>query len=53
MLEMVEKGVLDPTIVITHQTSLDDVVNMYKIFNNKEDGCIKVLMHTHMGKAAA
>ncbi|MCO5580249.1 hypothetical protein L7F22_034115 [Adiantum nelumboides] len=47
LLSMVRKGELDPTIVITHEGPLDQAAHLYKIFNEKEDGCIKVVMHPH------
>ncbi|KAK9817038.1 hypothetical protein WJX72_008732 [[Myrmecia] bisecta] len=44
LLEMIEAGKLDPTIVITHRLPLDKVAEGYKIFNEKTDGCIKVVL---------
>ncbi len=35
---------MDPTIVITHEPSLEHASKMYQIFNNKEDNVIKVVM---------
>ena len=37
---------LDPTIVITHEMPLDEAAEAYKIFNDKNDGCVKVVLHT-------
>ncbi|CAM6115725.1 unnamed protein product [Calypogeia fissa] len=45
LLKMVLDGVLQPEMVITHQPPLDKAPQMYKIFNEKSDGCIKVVMH--------
>jgi threonine dehydrogenase-like Zn-dependent dehydrogenase len=51
LLQMVLDGVLDPTMVITHQVSIDEAAQMYKIFNDKLDNCVKVVLHP--GKASA
>lgn len=37
-------GNLDPTRIITHTMPLDDAPKGYKMFNNKKDGCIKVVL---------
>ncbi|MGK7390858.1 MAG: zinc-dependent alcohol dehydrogenase [Candidatus Cyclobacteriaceae bacterium M2_1C_046] len=37
-----EKIVLDD--IITHELSLDEAPHAYKIFNNKEDDCVKVVL---------
>ena len=44
LLERVKKGDIDPTFVITHRLSLDDAAEGYRIFQQKQDGCIKVVM---------
>lgn len=44
LLDKVQKGELDPTIVITHTLPLDEAPKGYHIFNEKLDGCIKVVL---------
>ena len=44
LLDKIMNGEIDTSYVITHQVKLDDAPNAYKIFNDKKDGCIKVLM---------
>ncbi|MDB5028099.1 MAG: alcohol dehydrogenase [Candidatus Eremiobacteraeota bacterium] len=44
LLERVQKGDIDPSFVITHRMSLDDAPKGYDMFDNKEDGCIKVVL---------
>ena len=44
LLEMVEKGEIDPSFVITHRASLEEGPELYKTFRDKKDGCIKVVM---------
>jgi threonine dehydrogenase-like Zn-dependent dehydrogenase len=44
LLDLVEKGVIDPTFVITHILSLEDAPDAYELFKRKEDGCVKVVL---------
>jgi threonine dehydrogenase-like Zn-dependent dehydrogenase len=44
LLERVERGEIDPSFVITHRISLDEVPEMYRVFREKEQGCIKVVI---------
>jgi threonine dehydrogenase-like Zn-dependent dehydrogenase len=44
LLEMVEQGKIDPSVVITHKVSLEEAPPMYKTFRDKQDGCIKVVL---------
>lgn len=44
MFDMVVKGEIDPTAIITHKLPLDDAAHGYKIFNKREDDCIKVIL---------
>jgi threonine dehydrogenase-like Zn-dependent dehydrogenase len=45
LLQRIEKGEIDPSFVITHRVSLDEAPEAYKTFRNKQDECIKVVMH--------
>ncbi|KAL2649603.1 hypothetical protein R1flu_017731 [Riccia fluitans] len=45
LLELIQEGKLDPTMVITHQKPLEDGPEMYKTFNEKIDHCMKVVLH--------
>ncbi|KXZ56260.1 hypothetical protein GPECTOR_1g227 [Gonium pectorale] len=51
LLDMIKSGKLDPTIVITHEMPLEDAPHAYKIFNDKTDGCIKVVLKTGVGRS--
>jgi threonine dehydrogenase-like Zn-dependent dehydrogenase len=53
LLEKVEQGVLDPSIVITHVLPLEEAPHAYKIFDAKTDGCIKVVMKPPSQQAQA
>jgi S-(hydroxymethyl)glutathione dehydrogenase/alcohol dehydrogenase len=44
LYRQIKAGEFDPTDIITHRIHLADAENAYKIFNNKEDGCIKVVI---------
>ena len=44
LLELIERGVIDPSFVITHRVRLDDAPDAYRAFRDKRDGCIKVVM---------
>jgi threonine dehydrogenase-like Zn-dependent dehydrogenase len=44
LLERIENGDIDPTMVITHRMPLADAAKGYDIFLNKEDNCEKVVL---------
>jgi threonine dehydrogenase-like Zn-dependent dehydrogenase len=44
LLQMIEKGDIDPSFVVTHTMSLEDAPYAYDIFKNKKDNCIKVVL---------
>jgi threonine dehydrogenase-like Zn-dependent dehydrogenase len=44
LLERVQKGEIDPSFVITHTLPLDEAPRGYKMFNDKEDDCVKVVL---------
>jgi threonine dehydrogenase-like Zn-dependent dehydrogenase len=44
LLRRIEEGQIDPSFVITHTVSLEDGPEMYKVFRNKQDSCIKVVL---------
>ncbi len=44
LLERVEHGDLDPSFVITHRMRLEDAPEAYKLFRDKREGCIKVML---------
>ncbi|HWJ05773.1 MAG TPA: zinc-dependent alcohol dehydrogenase [Steroidobacteraceae bacterium] len=46
LLEHIENGDIDPTVVITHRMKLSDAPRGYDIFLNKQDGCEKVVLST-------
>lgn len=40
--EKIQQGEIDPSFVISHHVSLDEVPKMYELWNEKADGVIKV-----------
>lgn len=44
LLERIQNGEIDPSYIITHRMNLEDAVNGYDIFKQKEDDCIKVVL---------
>lgn len=44
LLRRIEEGELDPSFVITHTVGLEDGPEMYTVFRDKQDSCIKVVL---------
>jgi threonine dehydrogenase-like Zn-dependent dehydrogenase len=44
LLDKIRRGDIDPSFVISHRFALDDAPEAYRMFRNKEDECIKVVM---------
>lgn len=44
ILELIKNGKFDATDIITHRLSLEEGTHAYKIFDKKEDNCIKVVL---------
>jgi threonine dehydrogenase-like Zn-dependent dehydrogenase len=44
LLDRIENGEIDPSFVITHRMRLDEAPQAFDLFNNKQDGCIKVVL---------
>jgi threonine dehydrogenase-like Zn-dependent dehydrogenase len=44
LLEHVQRGEADPSRVVTHRMRLHEAPEAYKLFKNKDDGCIRVLL---------
>jgi alcohol dehydrogenase len=47
MLKMIVAGNLDTKYIQTHRSPLNDIEKAYKIFENREDGCIKWLIYPY------
>jgi threonine dehydrogenase-like Zn-dependent dehydrogenase len=44
LLERIERGEIDPSFVVSHRVPLNRAPEMYKIFNDKQDNCTKVVL---------
>jgi threonine dehydrogenase-like Zn-dependent dehydrogenase len=44
---MIKAGEIDPSFIVTHTVKIEEAPKMYKIFRDKEDGCIKVVLKPH------
>jgi threonine dehydrogenase-like Zn-dependent dehydrogenase len=47
LLRRIQEGDIDPSFVITHTVALEDGPEMYRMFRDKEDSCIKVVLKPH------
>ena len=47
LLDRIERGEIDPSFVITHRLPLDEAPQAYKMFRDKQDECIKVVLKPH------
>lgn len=43
LADMIQKGELNPSMVVTHVMPLEDAAKAYKMFNEKKEGCVKIL----------
>ena len=44
LLGRIEEGQIDPSFVVTHNVPLEDGPEMYRVFRDKQDSCIKVVL---------
>jgi threonine dehydrogenase-like Zn-dependent dehydrogenase len=44
LLRRIEEGQIDPSFVITHTVGLEQGPEMYRVFRDKQDSCIKVVL---------
>jgi threonine dehydrogenase-like Zn-dependent dehydrogenase len=47
LMQHIESGAIDPSFVITHRVPIDRAPEAYRIFRDKADACIKVVMKPH------
>ena len=53
LLDMIESGKLNPQVVISHEGPLDAAPHLYKLFNDKQEDCVKVIPKLAVGIATA
>lgn len=44
LLKRIQAGQIDPTFIVTHRLGLDEAPYGYRIFRDKQDDCVKVLL---------
>jgi threonine dehydrogenase-like Zn-dependent dehydrogenase len=44
LLKRIKNGEIDPSLVVTHRLKLGEAPRGFATFNNKRDGCIKIVM---------
>jgi threonine dehydrogenase-like Zn-dependent dehydrogenase len=44
LLRRIEDGQIDPSFVITHTAGLEEGPEMYRVFRDKRDSCVKVVL---------
>ena len=44
LLDRIESGQIDPSLIVTHVRPLEDGPEMYETFRDKKDNCIKVVL---------
>ncbi|PZR64359.1 MAG: hypothetical protein DLM53_00480 [Candidatus Eremiobacter antarcticus] len=44
LLNLIERGQVDPSFVVTHRCSLEDAPDAYKLFASRKQDCIKVVL---------
>jgi threonine dehydrogenase-like Zn-dependent dehydrogenase len=44
LLDLIERGEIDPTFIVTHRLGLDEAPSAYETFKHKQDGCVKVVL---------
>jgi threonine dehydrogenase-like Zn-dependent dehydrogenase len=44
LLRLIEEEQIDPSFVITHNVALSRGPEMYRIFRDKQDSCVKVVL---------
>jgi threonine dehydrogenase-like Zn-dependent dehydrogenase len=44
LLEQIESGKIDPTMIISHRMTLDEAPEAYELFKHKQDECVKCVL---------
>lgn len=45
LLDRIQRGEIDPTFIVTHRMQLGEAPEAYDLFLNKQDECMKVVLH--------
>ena len=52
-MEKVESGVVDPTFMVTHRLSIDDIDKAYYMQEKRQDGLLKCFVETRFSEPRA
>lgn len=52
LLERIQNNDVDPRFVVSHRVAIEDVPDAYRMFRDKKDGCVKVVIHPNGPHAA-
>ena len=52
LFDLIEKGEINPSFIITHEMPLEEAPLGYEIFNEKKDNCIKIVLKPGMSATA-
>ena len=47
LLDRIEKGEIDPSQIISHRLPIDEAPRAYRMFRDKQDHCVKVVLKPH------
>lgn len=47
LLQRIQEGQIDPSFVVTHHLPLDQAAEGYRIFNDKQEECVKVVLQPY------
>ena len=50
LLEIIEQGRIDPSFIISHHLPLEDAPDGYRMFRDKQDECMKIVLKPGMKK---
>jgi threonine dehydrogenase-like Zn-dependent dehydrogenase len=53
ILEMLEKGEVDPTIMLTHRLKIEDIDKAYYMQEKRKDGLLKCFVETSFSEPRA
>jgi threonine dehydrogenase-like Zn-dependent dehydrogenase len=53
LLEMVENGTVDPTMMLTHRFRIDDIDKAYQMQEKREGGLVKCFVETRFSARPA
>ncbi|MBJ6726118.1 zinc-dependent alcohol dehydrogenase [Geomesophilobacter sediminis] len=53
LMQLIQLGEIDTTFIITHRMALEEAPGGYRLFNEKRDGCIKIVLNPKLQAGAS